>query len=438
VASFVGLAIWSTGLAPASARRITRNLRETVALVEKQTSPRVARALLKLFQIQGYKGAPLHKGFVDGAIGRDSVNFIDRQLKLLDRLEPKHACVRSARRCLSEAQAQLRQHGAINGTGVEGSARAALAGYRFNPRSYQRNVRILAGEVPVRVKDPQSGRRKTVVLDDRHITNPDNKLTETASFLQEFYKKLGVPVELQRFKWRGKELVNVVATIPGRTKETIVLGAHYDTAVDRRARTPKPNGSQKVAPGADDNGSGVAALMEAGRAFKGRRFEKTIKLVHFAAEERPGRLAGSHSYLRAAAKAGEQIDAMVNFDCVGHDSQHGRVLLTTTRNERALFMASEISRSSDQLKLGVKMLGRIPSDRAPSSVNDSDSYSFAVKGIPTVFVIEDGDWRIGLHDRFDVSSRVDPRYAGKIIKSTLAAVSQLASPGKGQRDFLRR
>jgi len=107
---------------------------------------------------------------------------------------------------------------------------------------------------------------------------------------------------------------NVVATLPGTETpdQVIVLGAHLDST------SPV---SSTLAPGANDNASGVAGLLEIARILRGYSFEKTIRFIAFTGEEQG--LYGSQHYASAAAARGDIIDAAVIFDMIGwHNLQN--------------------------------------------------------------------------------------------------------------------
>jgi uncharacterized circularly permuted ATP-grasp superfamily protein len=186
--------------------------------------------------------------------------------------------------------------------------------------------------------------------------------------------------------------------------------------------------NQKVAPGADDNATGTAALMEAAAALRGMKLEKTIKLVHFCGEEQPGYRRGSMNYVRDARAAGADIDAVFIVDSIGVHGGSRRLILNTTRAERSLYLGSEISRAAERQAAGFKPVGHIPEDGKLITVHDSDSHFFAEHGIPTVFVSEDFRWRLGIHDRFDTSSRIDFDFASKVVGATVEAVARVALP----------
>jgi hypothetical protein len=101
------------------------------------------------------------------------------------------------------------------------------------------------------------------------------------------------------------ELVNLLATRRGveRPWEVVELGAHYDT-VD-------------ASPGADDNASGVAALLETARLLQGTRLVRTLRLCFYAGEEH-GLLGSSHHAAQVAQHPAERLLGALVVDMVGY------------------------------------------------------------------------------------------------------------------------
>jgi photosystem II stability/assembly factor-like uncharacterized protein len=102
---------------------------------------------------------------------------------------------------------------------------------------------------------------------------------------------------------------NVVATMPGTSSpdEIYIICGHYDSVSEDYLN---------YAPGADDNGTGTIATLEAARVLSDYRFEATLKFVCFAAEEQG--LLGSRAYADRAYERGDSIVAAVNFDMIGY------------------------------------------------------------------------------------------------------------------------
>jgi len=108
------------------------------------------------------------------------------------------------------------------------------------------------------------------------------------SFLKQQFEDMSLGTCFLNFKSGERELTNVVAHIPGTSSDSVTIGAHYDS---------RP--FEGSAPGAEDNGSGVAALLAIAKALKSSEIKpkKTVYLVAFAGEE-PGML-GSKNFASA-------------------------------------------------------------------------------------------------------------------------------------------
>lgn len=117
---------------------------------------------------------------------------------------------------------------------------------------------------------------------------------------------------------RPVELRNVMAILPGRSPRRIYVSGHYDTV----ARPAAGGGfdwsaGDLPAPGANDDGSGTAIVLELARVFasSGIEFDATLVFIALAGEEQG--LVGAHAHAEAAARAGLVIDAVFNNDIVG-------------------------------------------------------------------------------------------------------------------------
>jgi len=119
-----------------------------------------------------------------------------------------------------------------------------------------------------------------------------------------------------------EETQNVVASKKGLKTpgKIVIIGGHFDT-ITRRAedgRTSKLN-KENPAPGTDDNGTGVAAVLTAARILSPYDFDCTLRFVAFSAEEQG--LFGSTHYAAQCARKNENIIAMINMDMIGYQDQ---------------------------------------------------------------------------------------------------------------------
>lgn len=133
-------------------------------------------------------------------------------------------------------------------------------------------------------------------------------LQKTAQYIEDDFKKLGYTVQSQEYVVQMRKVRNIIAEIRGgaRANEIVVIGAHYDTVYD--------------CPGADDNSSGVAALLELARLLKTSHPARTVRFVAFVNEEPPWFQTedmGSLVYAVQAHKLKENIVAAVSLETIG-------------------------------------------------------------------------------------------------------------------------
>jgi hypothetical protein len=123
------------------------------------------------------------------------------------------------------------------------------------------------------------------------------------------------------------QITNIVATLPGTDESsgrTLVMSSHYDS------RATNPLDASSAAPGADDDGSGVAAVLELARVMSHYRFRATIVFLAVAGEEQA--LNGSTHWAKAARERDANIEAMMSDDIIGSSrSQAGVVDRSTIR-----------------------------------------------------------------------------------------------------------
>jgi bacterial leucyl aminopeptidase len=220
---------------------------------------------------------------------------------------------------------------------------------------------------------------------------------------------------------------NIVGVINGTLPETpaIVIGAHYDS------RTDNLEDSTSFAPGADDNGSGVAAVLEIARIMSQIRPRSTMIFVLFAAEE--VNRQGSRAFVRDYVQFYNiPVRVMINVDTVGSvDDPSGNV------NDRELRIFSEgpdESRSRDMARMIDFMIENYSTDLKLVFVEDidregrfGDHFSFNEVGIPAVRIIEaleDTPRREGR----DLIEFVEPEYLRKSTR-TLATMMLALSDG---------
>jgi Zn-dependent M28 family amino/carboxypeptidase len=139
-----------------------------------------------------------------------------------------------------------------------------------------------------------------------------SQLCEAAAFIEQSFLEAGYQPRRQEYLARGKTFANIEAELTGQDypQEIIIIGAHYDTA--------------RGSPGANDNASGIAALLTLARSFFNKRICRTLRFVAFTNEERPflrtARM-GSRVYARRCREREENITGMLSLETIGYYSK---------------------------------------------------------------------------------------------------------------------
>lgn len=221
-------------------------------------------------------------------------------------------------------------------------------------------------------------------------------------------------VELQDFPYGSGSSDNVIAILPGKTtpNEYVVVGAHYDSFAW--------GGS---APGADDNASGTAAVLELARILSPLEFDRSIVFCTFSAEEVG--LVGSEYYASHAQTLGMDILGYFNFDMIGYrnanDPIHTDMIAPVSATELVNFYKD----------IAAIYLPDFDVFDAQLSGGDSDHTSFNNNGYMGIFPFEDvPNYSPYIHTSQDLigPSVNSPEMAHTFIQANLASVVSLSVP----------
>ena len=144
----------------------------------------------------------------------------------------------------------------------------------------------------------------------RHGWENYEALEKTASFIEGILRSFGLSVANQEVPFHGRAYRNIIATLEGvhAEKEWLLLGAHYDTALG--------------SPGADDNASGVAVLLEAADILSTLKLNRTVQFVAFTLEEPQPQtmhfLIGSDLFAQEARRLNRGYDAVLILESIGY------------------------------------------------------------------------------------------------------------------------
>lgn len=272
----------------------------------------------------------------------------------------------------------------------------------------------------------------------RHPDTAPRKLAEAEAYVAEQLAATRLEVERRPFSFRGTRYHNVIATRPGTdaTGPRVLVGAHFDSA--------------RATPGADDNASGIAVLLEVARALAAEAANATtIELVGFNLEEPQEGLrfrVGSRVFAKDARRAGVDYRAALILEMVGYTdttrgSQTKPFLLFWKRVPRAgTFLAATGDGQSARLLRTFATVSRaevpelpIVTFRTPfrgfvvPHTRLSDNASFWDEGYPALMLTDTAFLRNPhYHEPSDRSDTLDYTFMASVSRSVHLSVRQLA------------
>jgi len=271
-------------------------------------------------------------------------------------------------------------------------------------------------------------------IGERNVWRPE-ALAAAAGYIREHLEGAGHAVRAQRFESEGVEVDNLEVEWGGAAaaQEIVVLGAHYDSFAGT--------------PGANDNASGVAALLEIARLLAGLRPARTLRLVAFANEEPPffySDAMGSARYARRARQRGERIEAMLALETIGWytDARESQrypfpfALFYPDRGNFIGFVGNLSSRALVRRGLAAfRAATAFPSEgvAAPGGmmgVHWSDHWAFWQQGYRAIMITDTALFRYPhYHAATDTPERLDYASLARVTRGLAGVVAELAGAG---------
>jgi len=310
--------------------------------------------------------------------------------------------------------------------------KTADAGISWNKHSLDRNVNLYDIDFYDGIHGGIVGSNGTYfITEDGGSTWSENKLKSSekikaldfvdagnfwatsASNLSRFQEAGGM---WQNYSIEGIQIVlnNLEATKTGTLypDQYYIICAHYDDT----SQNPYVR-----APGADDNGSGTATVIEAARIFKDYNFDYSIRFVLFAGEEQG--LVGSHAYAQSAYQNGEQIQGVLNMDMIGYDGNNDGLF----EIHAGTLSGSQSIGTFVQSNVSAWGLNLVPEYKTSNSSNASDHSSFWTYGYSAIMVIEDfQDFTPYYHTTNDLLNTLRPSYFLDNARVTIGSLALLA------------
>jgi leucyl aminopeptidase len=233
-----------------------------------------------------------------------------------------------------------------------------------------------------------------------------------AQYISSEFQSYGLAVQEIGWEYQDYEDINVEATLPGvdpASNQIFIICAHYDTVPG--------------SPGADDDGSGTAAVMAAAQVLSQYQFRHTIKFVTFSGEEEG--LLGSHEYARVANETGENIKGVLNADMIGYtETAQGREMVTVQETTSSMWITNlsiNITHDNPDLDLQIERASARPY---------SDHFSFIRYNFNASFFFE-YEFNDYYHSPDDILEHMDMGYCTRVTRLMVGTLVSLAEQVTG-------
>lgn len=269
------------------------------------------------------------------------------------------------------------------------------------------SVKDLSGFQPIILNNSM------ITLVTRHSDRFHKGNDYARQYIQQRLLSYGLQSTIQPFDpdYDGK---NVIAEMPGYQypDQKYIICAHYDD---------EPY-NDEYAPGADDNATGVAIVLEAARILHEYKFPYTVSFIFFDQEEHDKR--GSKYYASNARAAGDSILGVINVDMVGYDSDSNNVADIHTKNIGiSRLIGNKLVAINNNYNIGLNFL------YYAFGATASDHESFWINGYSAIWLDEDrdNDKNPHYHTSSDSVQYINQVYFTKIAKVAIASLAAVGS-----------
>jgi len=278
---------------------------------------------------------------------------------------------------------------------------------RFGSVSGPENIGIIFAQVKNAVADSWFQAAGKSLKDVQEQINSSSKPSSFA-FPETLRLSLNIDIETTR-----ATVNNVLAWLPGQTDEYVIVGAHYDHLGRGNFDSLAPSQIGQIHPGADDNASGTAGVLELARLLAPQRgqLKRSILFMDFAGEELG--LLGSAAWVKDPTRPLDKAVAMINMDMIGR-IKDDKVYIGGVGTGSTLKNVLEQAQKDAPFKI----------EYSAGGYSSSDHTSFVSKKIPVLFFFS------GLHSDYhkpsDTADRIDSEGIVRVVKFLEPVVAGVA------------
>lgn len=268
---------------------------------------------------------------------------------------------------------------------------------------------------------------------ERHPDFSPAALLETARYMRQRFSDLGLTPAAHAFTRQGDIYENVIGTTPHEpvSDAPLILAAHYDTVAG--------------SPGADDNASALAVLLDVARQVRGCRFERPVQFIAFCLEEE--NLLGSRAYVAQLKTSEQSIQGAIVLECVGYArNEEGTQklppgvpvavptvgnFLAVIGNQRSQALTMAVERAMNPYLPVVSLVVPGNGELLPDT-RRSDHAAFWEQSFPAVMLTDTANFRNPhYHQPTDMLDTLNLDFMASVADAVTAVLLNLAGKGTG-------
>lgn len=269
-------------------------------------------------------------------------------------------------------------------------------------------------------------------IGERNVLHRPLELTQAADYIEAEFIGAGYESRRQQYEVSGTLCCNLEVELPGTTlpDEIVVIGAHYD--------------SVPGCPAANDNASGVAAILSLARRFTSVSSDRTLRFVAFVNEEKPfahTEQMGSWVYARRCRQRGEKVTAMLSLETIGYYTDEPGsqeypppigLLYPSTGNFIAFVGNTRHAALVRQVVAAFRQNEQFPSEGGAlpeiiPNIGFSDHWSFWQAGYPALMVTDTANFRYPhYHTPEDTVDKIDFERMARVVRGLGSVLTALA------------
>jgi aminopeptidase YwaD len=269
------------------------------------------------------------------------------------------------------------------------------------------------------------------LIGERHPVTAPASLRRAEAYLAEQFTLLGLDVSAHPFRALGGTYRNVIGEKKGQAHlPPLIIAAHYDTV--------------EGSPGADDNASALAVMLEVARSLRGVPLARSVRFIAFGLEEE--NLLGSLAYASSLQAAGEAIGGAIVLECVGYArSEEGSQqqpsiptavpsvgdFLGIVGNAASAPLVKAVEAAANRAVPDLKTVSLVVPDNGEllPDTRRSDHAAFWHHGYPAVMLTDTANFRNPHYHRpTDTLETLNLAFMEQVARAVTAAAIELCSP----------